>query len=344
MKSTILIKKRVPLCIACFLAALVPLLITYWNYAHASKMLMGGQFSRQFNEAEINEAGVGERDVEKYFRPSRLSILNDRSFSTDFLWDYHEQEPSTIILPYNLLKTPEDTIINYFSVLRHGENLTEGKSGGCGTVGFSKIPFPTAYAFLTPEYQQKISYNQYLKSFEGIGHTNLIKLRRIPADEKHPNNICYFVEIETIEGSDRNVTYFAYYYGYIYIAKEGNGYKIAHMEFIGEDFLCAPYHGWAHNAEASVDIRYGGWCKMIKDRYPAQQSGYVKKVFFRGTDGNDYFIEFFQLTNDTDVEIAQYKKTAAGKWKLIKLDPHKCLEKNKVQLKPVFIILHGSAF
>ncbi len=81
--------------------------------------------------------------------------------------------------------------------------------------------------------------------------------------------------------------------------------------------------------EAVVDIKYGGWCSLVKERYPTQQDGFVKRIYFKGTDGNDYMIEFFQLTNDTDIEIAQYKKDASGKWKLIKLDPNKCLEKNR---------------
>ena len=53
----------------------------------------------------------------------------------------------------------------------------------------------------------------------------------------------------------------------------------------------------------------------------------IKRIYFKGTDGSDCLIEFFQLTNDTDIEIAQYKKSANGKWELIKLDPSKCLEK-----------------
>lgn len=51
---------------------------------------------------------------------------------------------------------------------------------------------------------------------------------------------------------------------------------------------------------------------MIKERYPTEQSGYIKKIYFKGVDGNDYLIEFIRLTNDTDVEIAQYKWEQPG--------------------------------
>ncbi|MFZ5966217.1 MAG: hypothetical protein ACOYVK_03490 [Bacillota bacterium] len=322
-------KKKMIFLIACFTLLYFLRQYVYDDRGHSTQMVMGGQFYQQFEDLEINDMKTDQTDMPEYFRPSKLPILNDREFNTDFFWKYHEKEPSEINLPKSLLKTPEDTIINYFSILEHAENLTKDKMGGCGTVGNAKLPFPVAYAFLTPDYQKRVTYQDYLKSFEGIGHTSLIKLRKTPDDQSNPNNIRYFMEIETIEGSSKNVTYFAYYYGFIDIMEERNGYRIANMEFYGEDFLCAPYHGWAHNAEASVDIRYGDWCALVAKRYPTEQNGYVKNIYFKGTDGNDYLIEFYQLTNGTDIEMAQYKKDTNGSWKLVKLDPYKCLEEKK---------------
>lgn len=335
MKFIIFNKKGIFSIFISIIAILVLLLcffVLYNKNLNTIEMVMGGRLYKQFHE-EIDEAEAckivtEKRDVEKYFRPSKLPVLNDKQFKSNFFWKFDEEEPSKIILPYYLLKTPEDTIINYFSVLRNAANLIENKSGGCGTVGYAKLPYPVAYSFLSSTYRDRLDYNRYLKSFEGIAHINLIKLRRIPKDENHLNSICFFVEIETIEGSSKDVTYFAYYYGYVYISKEESVYKISNLKFYGEDFLCAPYHGWAHNAEASVDIRYGNWCSLVKERYPTEQDGYVKKIYFKGTDDNDYLIVFFQLTNDTDIEIAQYRKNADGKWELIRLDPNKCLEKD----------------
>ena len=92
----------------------------------------------------------------------------------------------------------------------------------------------------------------------------MIKLASLHKDKSYPNAKRYFIEIETIEGSAK--TYFAYYYGYIYIEKEKNSYKIANMELYGEGFLCAAYHLWQHNAEAVVDAEYKNWCKLVKER------------------------------------------------------------------------------
>ncbi|MDQ0200368.1 hypothetical protein [Neobacillus ginsengisoli] len=168
-----------------------------------------------------------------------------------------------------------------------------------------------------------LNYDDFLKSFQGIGHLNLIKLYGI-FDERDGRQ--YFFESETIEGSRKGVTYFAYYYGFVQLTKEQNHFKIQDISLVGEDFLCAAYHGWDHDAEAVVEVKYGNWCKLIKKIYPTRQHGYVKHIFINGTDGNDYLFVFIELTNGTDVEITQYKKYPNGQWIHVHMKPEKCVE------------------
>lgn len=311
------------------LAAILTLLYFNFQSIHTSKMVMGATLISQSCEDEPPTKAPAKPDFETYFRPSKLPVLNNRLIGDKLFAPFTPSEPadkSNTKIPEKYLKSPEETIIYYYSILRDAANLTSQKSGGCGSVGSAMNPFPIAYNFLTPQYQKKVGFNQYLKSFEGIGHTNLIKLRKLPPDQLHPKDLRYFVEIETIEGSDKGLTYFAYYYGFIYMQKYGEKYLISDMTLSGEDFLCAAYHGWSHDAEANVAVRYGGWCKMIKEKYPTKQEGYTKLISFKGTDGSDYMIEFLHLTNDTDVEVAQYKKGTDGLWKVVYLKPEKCVE------------------
>lgn len=312
------------------LGAMVLTILLYYPFSvHTTTLVMGAKLYTQPHEGHGALPEPDQPDFESYVRPSKLPVLNTRIYNIDFNFQGDGDKPakpSQVKIPVEYFKSPEESLINYFSILREAENLTPNKSGGCGTVGNSKYPFPLAYNFLAPEYQKKISFDQYLKSFEGIGHTNLIKLKDLPPDQLHPDDIRYFAEIETIEGSDKDVTYFAYYYGMIYMKKIGVKYLISDMQLSGEDFLCAPMHGWAYNAEASVIVRYGGWCKMIAEQYPTKQEGYVKKIGFKSPDGSEYLIVFMHLTNDTDLEVAQYKKAADGTWKHVYLDPKKCLE------------------
>jgi hypothetical protein len=288
---------------------------------------MGAQYEPQtFGQpVERNQTSlIRTREVEKYFRPSTLPIKNTLVKNSQFFDPYYEKNYKEIKLPASLTRTPDETVLNYFSILREAENLTENQLGGCGTVGMAKLPYPIAYNFFTKDYHKRVSYYEYLQSFAGIGHLHLIKMNRLP-DEK--DIVPYFIELESIEGSSKGVTYFAYYYGYVQLQKVQHTYKIDRMKLYGEDFLCAPYHLWQHDAEAVVGIMYGEWCKLIKKQLPAKQDGYVKTIDFIGTDGADYRFIFYQLTNDTDVLISQYKKNTEGNWESISIDPIKCIKK-----------------
>lgn len=325
MRVTVLKKKMVfavPAVI--IICSLFFLLLRYYNHLNTGTMVMGGMLFKQNPDDEDIKLSKKD-DVEKYFRPSGRPVLNDR-FTARFIDNYFGKKVSEIKIPGYLLTTPEDTIINYFSILREAANTQDGKGAGCGSIGDGRAPYPIAYNFLTKSYQDKLSYKKYLETFKNILHISLVKYREVPVAENPDNIIRYFVEIETIQGSENYIANFAYYYGFIDLIDENGQYKISNIEFHEENYLCAPYHGWSYDAEASVQIKYGGWCNLIKEMYPTIQKDYIKNVAFQGTDGNDYLIVFYQLTNDNDIEIAQYIKNPDGSWKLIKLDPEKCLK------------------
>ncbi len=293
--------------------------------------VMGAKMQRQqlrlLEHKEVKEPSV-QIDVEQFFRPSCGPILNRRFLDYQFFDPYFQKTYDEINLPSNLLDTPENTILNYFSILREAENLTSQLIGGCGTVGWAMVPFPIAYNFFTKTYRQKMSYPTYLSSFEGIGHTNLIKLYKLP----NPNNVQplqFFIELETINGTATGVSGFQYLYGTASVVQEEGLYKIDAITLTGEDFLCAAYHGWRQKAEDVVDIEYGGWCKLIKKRLPPKKEGYVKTIDVIGTDGNDYRFIFIQLTNDTDELVSQLVKRKQGRWEMSHLDPTKCIENKK---------------
>ncbi len=293
------------------LVVLALLNLGLYNFKPKEKIVMGGEYNQQICEdKEIATLTIEEENYnEKYFRPSKSEALNTKNTEN-----------------ISKAKTPEETIINYFSILREAANPDDKSNTGCGTLGEALNPYPKAYEYLDKDYKNRLSYKEFLKSFENILHINLIKMEQVPSDKEHPNDLKYFVELETIEGSQKGVGYFAYYYGYIYLSEENGEYKISNIDYTGENYLCAPYHGWAYDAELSVDIRYGDWCKLIKEKFPVEKDDFHKKIKFIGTDNQEYIILFFTLTNGTDLEIAQYKKDADGKWKLIHLDPTKCLD------------------
>ncbi|NEU32003.1 hypothetical protein GN156_14665 [bacterium LRH843] len=290
---------------------------------------MGGQLKkREVQDENLVYSRVNHEKInEKYFRPSCYPALNVRIDQFSFFDPYFDKDVSEFILPSRLMKTPEDTILNYFSILREAANLSGKAAGGCGTVGMANIPYPVAYHFLTYEYQKRVNYKKFTLSFQNIGHINLIKLSKVTHDSYEENVFRYFIELETIQGSEKeDVTFFAYYYGFVTIKKEHDRFKIEDVILHGEDFLCAAYHGWDHEAEGVVDVKYGSWCHLVKKRYPTYKHAYVKNISVSGTDGHDYLFVFAELTNGTDVEIAQFIKGRHGEWIPIHLNPNKCVE------------------
>lgn len=300
----------------------------FWINKDNVVMVMGGTLYSQREVNNNNQVYVDERDYEKYFRPSKLPILNNKNTYRDLRY-LNEKAADEISLPLNLLQTPEDTIVNYYSILREAANPQKEKWAGCGTIGYATNPYPISYKFLASHYADTLNYKNYVKSFENILHINLIKLKEIAPDKDHPNSTRHFIELETIEGTEKGIGVFTYYFGYLYTEKENRSYKISDIQLYNENYLCAPYHGWEYIAEAAVDIKYGEWCSLLKKRLPTQKEGYIKNIKFRGTNGEDYKIEFVELTNGTDIEIAQYKKDKNGDYVQIFLDPKDCLKKSE---------------
>ena len=98
-------------------------------------LILGG---RCLEEPKIEEdIKVDNEDdvysLERFFRPSNMSILNTKRNLISI--DDYGKNPSDIKLNKELLKTPKDTIINYFSVLREAANPMDNTQTGCGSLG-----------------------------------------------------------------------------------------------------------------------------------------------------------------------------------------------------------------
>jgi len=259
---------------------------------------------------------------ETYFRPSKLNALNNNFMDFEIFSKTFQNNA----VPSKLIDTPLNTAINYYSVLQQAENLTEKIPGGCGTIGYSKAPYPIAYNFLSENNKKSMPYSEYLASFEGIGHINLVKIIPVTTDSK--DTYKFFIELEILEGSDTGVTTFNYYTGELIIANVNGLYYVDSQVLTPEDFFCSAYHGWAHNAETYVEIVYGNWCGLIMKQYSPQQDDYKKTIIIDGTDNKKYMFEFAKLTNGTDMLINSLVKNN-NEWVPVEIDVDKCVEKNK---------------
>ncbi|WP_291648289.1 hypothetical protein [Clostridium sp.] len=321
----IYIKKRKSFLLLSLLGLLCLGIIFYKHIMLNNKndFIAGAFVINQELEEQHEKEVVTITNNEKYFRPSKLPVLNNNEEANELINYYYDKKFDDISIPIKFIKSPEETILNYFSLLREAANPLEGKYIGCGSLGNGNSPYPIAYNFFDDEYKKKVSFNTYKDSFSNMFHISLIKYKEVPSDNE---NLKYFYEIEVIQALQNNIASFTYYYGFIEIRKIGNEYKISDINITPENYLCAPYHGWVYDGTSKVEIEYGNWCNLVKKIEKTEVDGYVKNVYFLGNDNKNYKIQFYTLTNDYDIEVAQYIKSSNGKWKNIKLNSNDCLK------------------
>ncbi|VYT97702.1 hypothetical protein [Clostridium paraputrificum] len=169
-------KKRIIIFVLIFICILVSI---FYRFSRKDNTLVaGGVFFRDEKVEYYEEEVISKSDYEKYFRPSNLPILNTSSEAEELLNKYSGNSKK-VVIPDNYLITPNNTIINYFSVLREAANVEKDKGAGCGTIGRWREPYRIAYEFFTKEYKEKVNFKAYENSFLNILHINLIKLRLV---------------------------------------------------------------------------------------------------------------------------------------------------------------------
>ncbi|MDL2273210.1 hypothetical protein LJC34_01455 [Oscillospiraceae bacterium OttesenSCG-928-G22] len=203
---------------------------------------------------------------------------------------------------------PEEVILAYYGILRDAANL-EGYLGGCGTVGWASLPYPLAYTCLSADYRDAVSEEAFFDSFAGTGHITLLTLEPIGvAEVASETRYTYFVELECITAQKDTFlndmqeagTMFQYYYGIVTVVPEAGGYAISSLSYTPEDFLCAPFHGWAYDAEAIIGIVYTEQLQLVDWVSFSETSGVVTSYFCDGP-GGKYRLDFVRLANGWDL-------------------------------------------
>ncbi|QAT42534.1 hypothetical protein EQM06_04470 [Aminipila luticellarii] len=245
---------------------------------------------------------------ERFQRPSK-----ECPYPNPYTFQDFRKDNNKLPLISKKFKNPEDLILAYYGILQEASNML-GYSGGCGTIGWSGLPYPYSYELLTGDKQQEMPFDQYVDSFSGIGYTTLLKLlpAYTPADTDHHIKY-YMVEIEIITGAKADTdegynqgSQFAYYYGLITVEQTNNeGWKIKNIYYIPEDFLCAPMHSWFYLSDAVVQIVYGENLKRIDKIDSTEQKDHVVRIYASGN-GKSYRFDFVRLTNGYDILLHEY--------------------------------------
>lgn len=121
--------------------------------------------------------------------------------------------------------TPEAVLQAYFDTLGKAANLTETQMGAVGgSIERGLQPYEIAYQYWCKDWQQKNSYEQFLTSWEGTVHVELLKL--LPAGEENDKKK-FFVETRHIEVTRHEPRAGIFYYiGFFTVDKTGKGWCI----------------------------------------------------------------------------------------------------------------------
>lgn len=277
----------------------------------SNKIISGGVLHPSLHDSdEFIPVMNQENDIssERFQRPSKeLPYPNPYTFK-DFRKDNGKPPMAA-----KKFENPEDLILAYYGILREASNML-GYSGGCGTIGWSRSPYPYSYELLTKAKQKEMPFNQFVDSFKGIGYTTLLKLlpAHAPPDTPHGTEY-YMIEIEIITGAKVNTdkeydqgSQFAYYYGLITVENTPDeGWKIKDIDYIPEDFLCAPWHHWFYLSDAVVQIVYGHNLKLIDKIDRTEQKDNMISIYASGN-GKSYRFDFVRLTNGYDILLHEY--------------------------------------
>ncbi|MDS1029242.1 hypothetical protein RDV78_01815 [Bacillota bacterium LX-D] len=299
--------------LAVFFLLTSTLLVWYLWVPNSTQSVMGG-FVHQSKYDLENYAKIRNKEneySERFQRPAKEQALNLK---------YHFQLPEQIDegklpkiapgYPGNYANAV-DVIHAYYSILKEAANMY-GYSGGCGTVGLDKLPYPYAYELLSPSKKMQLPLSSFIQSFSGIGHTTLLKVLPAYMPPDTPENRQYhLVEIEVITGprykeNKAQPSCFAYYYGLITTEQVASGgWKIKSLNYLPEDFLCAPYHHWDWDAPSIVEAIYKNWYGLIDKIVNIERKDSLIYVYAIGKQGR-YRFDFVRLTNGYDILLHEY--------------------------------------
>lgn len=265
--------------------------------------LMGGILHEPSVPSGMILAAADPFDLARFQRPSTQPALENPYTYIRFVGTRTESP-----LSLEGFQHPEDVILAFWGILQDAANMTD-YSGGCGTVGHARLPYPYAYELLSDSRKNEMTSEQFMDSFQGIGHITLLKLYPAFLPSGTPQNIRYhMIEAEIITGAATDEpagffsgSHFAYFYGIVTTKQaENDGWKIHAIDFFPEDFLCAPMHGWSYDATSFVPIVYQDWYHVINEVERTEWNGDILSVFAAGAD-RPYRFDFVRIANGTDV-------------------------------------------
>ncbi len=273
--------------------------------APVEPMLLGGGLHEQTVTTTddvsyaVFDTAEGQETWARFRRPSSAPALAMQYDGDELLAVYESGQTVSYT-------KPEEVIHGYLALLGQAANL-EGYSAGCGSVGAGTTPYPYAWSLLTEEAKAKLSLDDFLDSFAGVGALTPLALEPLKVEE---DEAVFWVELEYIQAGRQSTkpqpTAFCYCYGLIVVRHTArDGWRIQATDYLPEDFLCAPEHGWAWEAQSFVSLLYGDQYGLI-DGVDLVDRQNKRTTIFASGGGRAYRFDFLRTTDGIDRLVGEW--------------------------------------
>mgnify|MGYP002479033217 FL=1 len=123
------------------------------------------------------------------------------------------------------ITSPEMLLQAYFASLAYANNLSpEQADAAGGTLGMGQEPYRAAYGYWSEDWRAEHSFEEFLDSWSGTAHVELLKLYEAGMQDDHAR---FFVETKHLESAADKRRLGAYYYaGFFSVALTGEGWRI----------------------------------------------------------------------------------------------------------------------
>lgn len=145
-------------------------------------------------------------------------------------------------LPPEQAGTAEQAVRAYLDTLGQAAHVPLWHPARSGTIGAEQAPFPRAYAYLHPDRQRALAYEEWLKQWQGVAYLGTVQVE--PAG---PNR--FFVEVERVETAAGHGA-LAYHRGFFTAAPTPAGWRLTSVELAPEDLITVQLGGhqpWRHD-------------------------------------------------------------------------------------------------
>ena len=202
------------------------------------------------------------------------------------------------------ITSPEMLLQAYFASLAYANNLSlEQSTAAGGTLGMGQQPYQTAYHYWSAAWRAEHSFEEFLDSWSGTAHVELLKLYEAEMQDGHAR---FFAETKHLEfaGNKRQLGEY-YYAGFFTVTLTEDGWRIAEGSLEPQNLAwkLGGHQPWLADPAAVAIVQGLGRPldegSALQSRLEWHADDHVTVVFADNTENRETAVEAVRLTEGT---------------------------------------------